>query len=97
MALRINPEYAVIYNNMAGVRFDEGDFDEAIKLSETALSKDVKLNYASDLLAIIYYIKDDKENSDKYYRMSVANGSDGSKLKLAMKYYKDKHEEAADI
>ena len=92
-AVKINPDLDIAYNNLADIRFDEEKFDEAIDLAETALSKNSKLREASNLLAIIYNIKGDKERADKYYRMSVKNGQNGPDLKLAMSHYKNVYDQ----
>lgn len=87
-ALRINPRNAIIYNNLASLLFDEGDWDEAIANAKKALELDSKTYQAATLLAIIYSCMGNEEESKKYFAVAVAGGENTVNLRNAIEHYK---------
>lgn len=47
-----------------------------------------KFYQSASLLAIIYSIEDDTENTKKYFHIAKANGEDPTLLQKAIKHYK---------
>lgn len=89
-ALSLSPENEYAYINIANLSFGDGDFETAVTYAKKALEINSKLKQAANLLAIVYAIRDDKENADKYFHVALACGSDPAELKNAIAYYKTK-------
>ena len=68
------------YSNMAFLHFEAYEFDKAIPLAEKALEVNPKFRQAAGLLAAIYDQTGNKELSDKYRHIAIANGSNAEEL-----------------
>lgn len=82
-AIRYDKDNPMAYSNLAHAYYKEGEYDAAIEQAKIALQKDNKTYQAATLLCLIYHIWDDTEESDKYYKIAVANGQSASALRLA--------------
>lgn len=87
-SIALSPEYEFAYVNTANLYFAEKDFDSAIENALKALEINSKQKAAANLLAIVYALREDKENADKYYHIAIANGSAPTELKNAIEYYR---------
>lgn len=88
-SLTLSPDNAFAHVNIANMYFEENDFNMAIPYAKKALNINSKLQQASNLLAIIYALKKDKENADRYFHMAISNGSNPRELKNAIQYYQN--------
>ena len=86
-ALDYDRNNAYVYNNLAQAYFENHQLDEAIPYATNALQINPKLDAASALLAIIYSLKNDKENAEKYFHMALSCGRDPEELKKAIAHY----------
>jgi len=90
-----NYEYALEYdrrnenawNNIAQLYFGLSEFDKAIPYAEKALEINAKMYQASTLLAIIYAIKGDRENQEKYSHMAISAGRSPKELQECFDHY----------
>lgn len=82
------PENETAYVNMANMYFADNEFDKAIEFANKALQINSKQQQAANLLAIVYAMKEDKVNGDKYFHLAKTCGSDPTELKKAIDYYK---------
>ena len=87
-AVECNPENPYSYANIANLLIKEGEFAEAIPYGKKALEFKGNLYQASNALAIVYLAIGDTENSEKYFKISVANGVNAKDLRAAMEQYK---------
>ncbi|MBQ8003460.1 MAG: tetratricopeptide repeat protein [Clostridia bacterium] len=87
-ALQLNPNNPIIYNNLASLQFDTGDWDEAITNAKKALEINSKTYQAASLLAIMYACEGNDEESAKYFAVAVSGGANKVNLKKAVEYYK---------
>ena len=72
-------------NNLAGLRFRQGDYEGALDYAEQALEIDAKLPQALSLAAICCGIQGYEEEYALYFRRAVAAGYDGNKIKNTIK------------
>lgn len=87
-ALVIAPKYEFAYVNIANLHFQGGDMEAAIPYAKEALEINSKQIAAANLLAIVYALKEDKENADKYFHIAIASGGNPKQLRNAIDYYK---------
>ena len=87
-ALYYDRDNAYAHNNIAQAHFQMHEFQEAIPYALKALEINPKLHQASALLAIIYTLLGDRENSEKYFHIAISSGRDPKDLKEAIEYYR---------
>ena len=87
-ALECNPDNPYSYANISNLLIKEGEFEEAIPYGKKALEIKGNLYQASNALSIAYLAIGDIQNSEKYFRISVANGVNAKDLRAAMEQYK---------
>lgn len=92
-ALYLDKNNANTYNNMAYLHFNAYELDEAIPLAQKALEIDPQMHPAATLLAIIYDQKGERELSDKYRHISIANGANANGVDAAIRKYRTTPEE----
>lgn len=95
-SLFIDPENAFSYNNIASCNFRLGEYDKAIRSAETALKKNPGMKAACSLLAIVYHLTANPEQSAKYFQMAVAAGTNAEELKSAIRNYEMENEESTE-
>ena len=81
------PDYEYSYINLASIYFGDKDYDMAINYATKAFDINHRLAVTTDLLAIMYALQGDEERKDKYFRLSIANGSHVQDLNEAIEYY----------
>ena len=84
-AIQVDPKNSIAMNNLAGLRFRQGDYEGALDYAEDALEIDAKLPQALSLAAICCGIQGYEEEYAAYYRRAVAAGYDGNKIKNTIK------------
>lgn len=82
------PENESAYVNVANLYFADKEFDKAIEYADKALQINCKQLQAANLMAIVYALKGDKENGDKFFHLAKSCGSDPKELKKAIEYFK---------
>ena len=88
-ALRLDPENAYAYNNISATKFALGDYEGAIQSAKRALELKNNLYQASNMFCILYRILGNREESEKYYNLSIANGANAQALQAALEHYSD--------
>ena len=86
-ALSLDRTNAKAYNNLAQAYFKNYDLDSAITYALNALDANSKTHQASALLTVIYALKNDRENYDKYFHIAVSSGRDPKELQESVQYY----------
>ena len=86
-ALRIDPYSYITYVNKANCYFYQYKLDETIENAKKALELKNNDTNSAGLLAIAYSLKDDKENSEKYFRIAVNNGKNPKDINDAIEFY----------
>jgi len=84
-AIQVDPGNSIARNNLAGLRFRQGDYEGALDYAEEALEIDSKLPQALSLAAICCSLQGYEEEYAAYYRRAVAAGYDGNKIKNTIK------------
>ncbi|MBE6633821.1 MAG: DUF1963 domain-containing protein [Ruminococcaceae bacterium] len=79
-ALESDPENAYAHNNMATAYFSLGEYELALSYAKTALSIKADLFQASNAACLACHLLGRAEEGQKYFRISVTNGADGSEL-----------------
>lgn len=87
-ALDFDRDNHFAYNNIAQAHFKMFEFDEAIPFALKALAIKPQMHQASSLLAIIYTLKGDRDNSEKYFHIAINSGRDPKELQEAIEYYR---------
>ncbi|MBR2987830.1 MAG: tetratricopeptide repeat protein [Clostridia bacterium] len=83
-AIGCNPNNPFAHNNLAQLLCRLGRYEEAIEPAEKALSLNYTMYQAANALALAYRALGDMENSQKYFRIAVMNGSDRESLLKAL-------------
>lgn len=96
-ALSIDRTNAYAYNNLAQAHFNNYDLDSAIAYAEKALQTNGKMYQAATLLTIIYAIRDDRENYDKYFHIAVSAGRKPDELLEIVDYYVNAHRLSQEV
>lgn len=86
-ALRIDPYSYITYVNKANCYFYQYKLDETIENAKKALDLKNNDTNSAGLLAIVYSLKNDKENSEKYFRIAVNNGKNPKDINDAIEFY----------
>ena len=86
-SLRIDPYSHTTYINKANCYFYQYKLEEATENALKALELKNNDTNSSSLLAILYALKGDTENSEKYFRIAVTNGKNPKDLNQAIEYY----------
>lgn len=87
-ALDFDRDNHFAYNNIAQAHFKMYELDEAIPYAMKALEIKPQMHQASSLLAIIYALKADKDNSEKYFHIAINSGRDPKELKEAIDFFR---------
>lgn len=96
-ALSMDRNNAQAYNNLASAYFDMDDLDSAVIYAQKALAINGKMHQAATLLTIIYAIKNDRENFDKYFHIAVSSGQNAKELNDVVAYYLNSKEYAQEL
>lgn len=83
-ALRVDGKNPFAYNNLANIYYQTQEYDLAIENGQKALELKNNMYQAMNVLCLTYCAMGNKTESDKYYKMSVANGGDGEALKILL-------------
>ncbi|MBQ9839083.1 MAG: tetratricopeptide repeat protein [Oscillospiraceae bacterium] len=97
LALEFDRDNAFAYNNIAQAHFQMHEFEQAISYAQKALEIKPKLHQASTLLAIIYTLMEDKDNSEKYFHIAISSGRDPADLKETIEYYRSAQHTLDDV
>lgn len=72
-------------NNLAVLYYAMGKYEEALPLAEAALDLKGNMYQAAFTLAVCHMALGNREQSDRYARIAVANGQDAGKLNAVLK------------
>lgn len=86
-AIACKHDYFAAYNNRANYYFLVKDYDAAIEDAKKALEIKNNMVQAASLLAIIYALRCDTENKNKYYHIAVMAGRPPEELDSVIDYY----------
>ena len=86
-ALSLDRTNANAYNNLAQAYFKNYELDSAEEYALKTLEVNVKMHQASALLAMIYAMKGDQENYNKYFHIAVSSGRDPKELQESIQYF----------
>ncbi|MBQ8029526.1 MAG: tetratricopeptide repeat protein [Clostridia bacterium] len=86
MSIECEPNYYG-YVNRANCYFRQGEYDKAVSDAEKAL--EIKNNgaEAASLLTVIFALKNDKENKEKYFHLAITCGKKPEELKESIKLF----------
>lgn len=84
------------YNNIAQAHFQMDKLDEAIPFALKALEINPKMRQASSLLAIIYDLLGDEDQSTHYFHIAINSGYDPEELKEAIAYFRTARQSEAE-
>ena len=77
------------YNNLASALIKMGEFEKAIPYAKQALLLKSNLCAASNALAVCYSVLKNKDEANKYFKISLANGVDAAELRSAIRLYNE--------
>ncbi len=83
-AIKYDPQNAYAYNNFALLYFRSGDNDKALEFALEAIKINSSCYQAIELASMVYKLKGDIENSQKYLNLYGINGGDTKILKQAL-------------
>lgn len=80
-AIKVDEKNAFAWNNLAGLYFRRGEYDQALEYSEQAIALDAKMPQALSAAAVCCGLLGKQEEYERYYRQAVSAGYDGQKIK----------------
>ncbi len=80
-SIHIDPKYAKGYHNFAQYYLRLGEYEKALPLFHKANELDASIVPTMVGLSVCYAMMDEPAQYEHYYRMAVANGYDGKKIK----------------
>ena len=80
-ASEIDPKNPYPHNNLAQLYIRTGEYESAIESAKAAVMLNSKMYQSYSAMAISYAMLGNKEAHETNYRLAVANGSDGRKIK----------------
>lgn len=86
-SIEIMPNNYYAYSNRASYYFKIHEFENAIEDAKKALSIKNNGKEAASLLTIIYALKNEPENKEKYYHTAISAGYKPEDLNNAIEYY----------
>ncbi len=84
-SIGVNPSNPYPHNNLAAVYYRTGNYEGAIASAKRALELKRNLYQASNTLCLTYMVLGDRAESEKYYKLSIANGADVEGLSEAVR------------
>ncbi len=84
-SIACNPKNPYPHNNVAAVYYRTGNYEEAIVSAKRALELKRNLYQASNTLCLTYMAMGNRAESEKYYKLSIANGADVQGLSEAVR------------
>lgn len=87
-ALDRNRKDPYAYNNLAHAYFEMYELDTAVEYAKKATEIDPKMDAPLSLLAIIYGLKNDKENYNRYYHLAISAGAKPVEIYRPLAYYR---------
>lgn len=84
-ALYMDPQNEYAHNNLSGMFFRLGEYEEALLHAENALKCNDKMPQALSTAAVCSALEGNEEKYKQYYRRAVAAGYNGEKIKNAIR------------
>ena len=87
LSLQNDDRNPAAYQNLAKLYFDNYDFEMAERCALQALSINHKMRQPATLLAVVYSMRGDTENAQKYSHIAISSGEDPATLKSVIARY----------
>lgn len=83
-AISIDPKNEFAYNNLSATYFRQAEYEKALEYAQRAIEVNNNMPQALSTAAICCGLLGDEEGYQKYYRLAVANGYDGRRIKATL-------------
>lgn len=93
LAISLDPKNAFAYNNLSATYFRQAEYEKSLEYAEKAIAADNNMPQALSTAAICCGLLGDEEGYQKYYRLAVANGYDGRRIKATLQRMQEEWEE----
>lgn len=80
-AIQLDLKNAFAYNNLAGLYFRLGEYEQALEVAQDAICVDARMRQALITASICCALLGHAEEYERYFRQAVANGADGKTIK----------------
>lgn len=92
-AIALDPHNAFAYNNLSALYFRDAEYYDALEYAQLALKEDPNMPQALSTAALCCGMLNDQEGYEKYYRLAVANGYDGRRIKATLQRIQEECED----
>lgn len=83
-AISLDPKNEFAYNNLSATYFRQAEYEKALQYAQKAIEVNNNMPQALSAAAICCGLLGDTEGYEKYYRLAVANGYDGRRIKATL-------------
>ncbi len=83
-AISLDPKNDFAYNNLSATYFRQAEYEKALEYAQKAIEINNNMPQALSAAAICCGLLGDEEGHQKYYRLAVANGYDGRRIKATL-------------
>lgn len=89
LAISLDPKNAFAYNNLSATYFRQAEYEKSLEYAKKAIEADNNMPQALSTASICCGLLGDEEGYQKYYRLAVANGYDGRRIKATVQRMKE--------
>ena len=82
LIIKLDSDYAMVYNNVGYIYYDQGNYTKAIQNYKKAIELDPDFTYAYNNLGNAYYDKGETDQALIYYKKAAKLGSKNAQKKL---------------
>lgn len=83
-AISLDPKNDFAYNNLSTAYFRQAEYEKSLEFALKAIEINNNMPQALSTAALCCGLLDDEEGYQKYYRLAVANGYDGRRIKATL-------------
>lgn len=92
-AIAVDPKNAFAYNNLSATYFRQAMYEQALEYAKKAIEVDNNMPQALSAASICCGLLGDEDGYKQYYRLAVANGYDGRRIKATLERIREEEKE----
>lgn len=89
LAISLDPKNTFAYNNLSVAFFRQAEYEQSLEYAKKAIEISNNMPQALSTAAICCGLLGDEEAYQKYYRLAIANGYDGRRIKATVQRIKE--------
>ncbi len=91
-AIALDAKNAFAYNNLSATYFRQAEYEKSLEYALKAIEVDNNMPQALSTASLCCGLLGDEEGHQKYYRLAVANGYDGRRIKATLQRIREEEE-----